>query len=194
MRKLLLLVLVGLFFGAKAQDHPVQKIGYADWEYIMGQLPAVKAIEAELKTHNAQLENQLKAKYEDIQAKYKAYQNMPANTPDPIKADKERELTSLQENFQKFQQEAQTSLQKKSAELYDPIYKKIGAATEEVAKENGYSFIMNPRLVNGGDVLLYVDEKFNISDLVLKKLGITPAAPGTTPAATTTTTTPVKKN
>ncbi|MBS1558258.1 MAG: OmpH family outer membrane protein [Bacteroidetes bacterium] len=188
MRTLLLLILCGVMVTAKAQDHPAQKIGYADTEYIMSQMPAVKTIESELKTHSAQLDNQLKAKYEDIQAKYKAYQNMPATTPEAIRADKERELTSLQENFQKFQQEAQSSLQKKSAELYEPVYKKIGAATEEVAKENGFSFIISPHILNGGDILLYTDEKFNISDLVLKKMGITPSAQPHTTA------TPVKKN
>jgi len=59
----------------------------------------------------------------------------------------------------------------------DPIYKKIGKAIEEVAKENGFTFIINPQLSNGGDILLFSDEKFNISDLVLKKLGVTPAPP-----------------
>ncbi|MBS1951973.1 MAG: Outer membrane protein H precursor [Cytophagales bacterium] len=186
MRTLLSLILCLTLVAVNAQEHTTQKIGYADTDYIMSQMPAVKTIESELKTHSAQLDNQLKAKYEDIQTKYKAYQGMPATTPEAIKADKERELTSLQENFQKFQQEAQSSLQKKQAELLDPIYKKIGAATEEVAKENGYSFIINPHLTNGGDVLLYTDEKFNISDLVLKKMGITPTAQ--------TPTTPVKKN
>jgi outer membrane protein len=42
---------------------------------------------------------------------------------------------------------------------------------------------------NGGDIILYNDEKYNISDLVLKKLGVTPAPP-----ATTTTATPTKKD
>jgi len=42
-------------------------------------------------------------------------------------------------------------------------------------------------LANGGDVLLYSDDKFNISTLVLKKLGVTPTA-------ATTPTTPVKNN
>ncbi|NOS90538.1 MAG: OmpH family outer membrane protein, partial [Cyclobacteriaceae bacterium] len=41
-------------------------------------------------------------------------------------------------------------------------------------------------------VILYSDEQYNISDLVLKKLGVTPApAAPATPA--TTTNTPVKK-
>jgi outer membrane protein len=79
--------------------------------------------------------------------------------------------------MQKFQQDAQSSYQKKQTDLMDPIYKKIGKAIEEVAKENAFTFIINPQLANGGDILLFSDEKFNISDLVLKKLGVTPVPP-----------------
>ena len=179
MRTLLVALFCGLLVTAHAQttDHPTQKIGYAESEYIMAQLPEFKKVESELKTHGSQLENQLKAKYEDIQSRIKAYQGMPATTPDAIKADKERELSALQENYQKFQQDAQSSFTKKQTDLMDPLFKKIGKAIEEVAKENGYSFIINPQLTNGGDILLFSDDKFNISDLVLKKLGVTPAAP-----------------
>jgi outer membrane protein len=179
MRTLLVALFCGLIITANAQtpEHPVQKIGYAESDYILSQMPEFKKIDSELKTHGAQLENQMKAKYEDYQAKLKAYQGMPATTPEAIKADKERELAALQENMQKFQQDAQSSYQKKQGELMDPIYKKIGKAIEEVAKENGFTFIINPQLSNGGDILLFSDEKFNISDLVLKKLGVTPAPP-----------------
>jgi outer membrane protein len=172
MRTLFLLLFSVVVINTQAQE--IQKIGYADWEYIFSQLPEFKQIDNELKTHGTQLENQLKAKYQDYENKVKAYQGMPATTPDAIKADKERELAALQESIQKFQQDAQTSLQNKQTALMDPVFKKVGKAIEDVAKENGYSFIINPQIVGGGDVLLYNDEKYNISNLVLKKLGVTP--------------------
>ena len=61
----------------------------------------------------------------------------------------------------------------------EPVYTKVGKAIEEVAKENGYSFILSPQIPAGGDILLYSDDKYNISTLVLKKLGITPTAAAT---------------
>jgi outer membrane protein len=186
MRTLFVILLCGTLFTAQAQT---QKIGYADWEYIFSQLPEFKQIDSDLKIHSEQLQNQLKAKQQDFEAKYKAYQGMPATTPDAIKADKERELQQLQEGFQKFQQDAQSSLQKKQADLMEPVYKKVGKTIEDVAKENAYTFIINPQTVGGGDILLYSDETYNISNLVLKKLGVTPA-----PAATNTTVPAVKKN
>jgi outer membrane protein len=170
-----LFLLLFCVFAVSAQAQETQKIGYADWEYIFSQLPEFKQIDNELKTHGTQLENQLKAKYADYETKVKAYQGMPATTPDAIKADKERELAGLQESIQKFQQDAQTSLQNKQTALMDPVFKKVGKAIEDVAKENGYAFIMAPQVMGGGDILLYSDEKYNVSNLVLKKLGVTPA-------------------
>lgn len=160
-------------WSANAQT-ATQKIGYADWEYIFTQMPEAKQIDAELKTHGAQLESSLTAKRQELEAKYKAYTAMPATTSDVIKADKERELNALNENIQKFQQDAQASFAKKQTDLMQPVFVKVGKAIEDVAKENGYSFIINPQLGAGSDILLYSDDKYDISDLVLKKMGITP--------------------
>jgi len=173
-RTLLFAIVLMAGFTAQAQQ-PTQKIGYADWENIFAQMPEAKQIDAELKTHSTQLENQLKAKSQEFEAKLKVYQSMPATTSDIIKADKERELQMMQESIQKFQQEAQASLGKKQSDLMEPIFDKVGKAIADVAKENGYSFIINPQLGPGTDILLYSDDKYDISDLVLKKMGITPA-------------------
>ncbi len=177
MRTLSFIILFVSALVAKSQpaDQPTQKIGYAETDYIMSQLPEFKKMDSELKTHYSQLQNQMKSKYEEYQAKLKIYETLPATTPDAIKADKERELAALQQSLEKFKQDAQTSYQKKQADLLDPVYKKIGNAIEEVAKENGFAFIINPQVANVGQILLARDEKFNISDLVLKKLGVTPA-------------------
>src|SRR5258706_6580150 len=177
MRTLSFIILFVSALVAKSQpaDQPTQKIGYAETDYIMSQLPEFKKMDSELKPHYSQLQNQMKSKYEEYQAKLKIYETLPATTPDAIKADKERELAALQQSLEKFKQDAQTSYQKKQADLLDPVYKKIGNAIEEVAHENGFAFIINPQVANVGQILLARDEKFNISDLVLKKLGVTPA-------------------
>ena len=176
MRLLFTVALLACAFGIQAQNAS-QKIGYAEWDYIFSQLPEYKQIDNDLKAHGVQLESQLKSKYTEYETKLKAYQNMPATTPDAIRTDKERELQGLQEAIQKFQQDAETSVRTKQSSMMEPVFTKVGKAIEEVAKENGYSFIINPQLIGGGDILLYSDEQYNISNLVLKKLGITPTTP-----------------
>ncbi len=172
----LVIILVSIQSLAQEQVGTSQKIGYADWEYIFSKMPESKQIDTQMKTHSSQLEAQLKAKYTEYEAKLKAYQTSASTMLDAVRKDKETELTQLQENIQKFQQDAQASISKKQSDLMEPVFAKIGKAIEDVAKENGYVFIINPQLVGGGDVLLYSDEKYNVSDLVLKKLGVAPVA------------------
>lgn len=169
---LLLLSIASTGFSQTPCDS-IQRIGYADSEYIISHLPDYKKIETELKTHATQLENQLKAKYEEYQVKVKAIRDFPPGTPEAVKNNEIREINLLQENIERFKEEAQSSMQKKTSDLMQPIYKRIGKAIEDVAKEKGYSFIISSQVINGGgDILLFASEKENISDLVLKKLGV----------------------
>jgi len=168
------MILIGstLVTHAQVTGQATQKMGYAETDYIMSQLPEFKKMDSELSSHYSQLQNEMKVKSDEFQAKVKSFQTLPASTPAVIRADKEKELATLKQALEKFKSEAQSSFQKKQSELLDPIYKKIGDAIEQVARENGYSFIINPRTASEGQIVLSYDERYNISDLVLKKLGV----------------------
>ena len=152
-----------------------QKIGHADWVYIFNHMPEMKEIQSALKTYESQLTAQLESKQQEFETKYKTYQELPANTPDAIRKDKEGELSYLKDTIRKFHLEAQQYIQKKESDLMTPVLAKIGKAIDEVARENGYAYIFNPQVSGGQDVLLFADEQYNISNLVLRKMGIAPA-------------------
>ena len=176
MRTLVILLFTLVSAGAFAQvPAQPQKIGYVDMDSIFSQLPQYKQVASDLKAHTAQLEAQFKAKSLEFETKYKAYQASAATMVDAVRKDKESELAQLQENIQRFQQDAQSSVQKKEADLMEPLIRKIGKAIKEVAKEHGFSFIINAQL-GGNDVLLFTDDKFDISGLVLKKMGVAAGA------------------
>jgi outer membrane protein len=158
-------------FGLHAQT--TQKIGYADVEYIFSQMPESKTIEAELQSLQNQLKKQIDTKLAEFQKKVAEYQQFGANVPESVRQNTERELRQMQENIEKLQQDAQMDMQRKQSQLMEPVYTKVGKAIEEVAKENGFSLILNNQ-ISGLDVILYGDEKLDVSDLVLKKMGITP--------------------
>ncbi len=136
----------------------------------------------ELKSLQTQLKNQIDAKYQEYQKKLADYQANLNTMIDAVRANTERELVQMQQNIEKLQQDAQTTVQAKQTQLMDPVFKKVGKAIEDVAKENGFTFILSQQ-IGGLDVILYGDEKMDISDLVLKKLGVTPkpAAPAPAP-------------
>jgi outer membrane protein len=163
-----------LFAGMSLQAQNV-KIGYADVDYILSQMPETKQVESELQSLNSQLQNQLQSKYQEYQQKAQAYQQQAPTMVDAIRQEKETELAQLEQRIQKLQADAQSTIQKKTSELMQPLYTKIGDSIEAVAKANGYSHILNGQ-VGGIDVVLYADEQFDVSDLVLKNMGITPQA------------------
>jgi outer membrane protein len=170
-------VLAAFVSNAQTPDSP--KIGFADVDYIFSQMPEAKQIETELKSMETQLRNNLDAKVKEFQAKLADYQKNAPTMLEAVKANTERELQMLQDNLTKLQQDAQTTIQTKNTQLMEPVYDKVGKAIDDVAKENGFTLILNQQ-IGGLDVILYGDEKADVSDLVLKKMGITPKTQPTT--------------
>ncbi len=154
-----------------AQDN--LKIGYTNADYVLSLMPEAKQIDAELKAYEKQLQNQIQAKYNNLQEKMTDYQTNAGSWDDLIRSDKEQEIQTLQQNIQQFSQDAETQMAKKRNTLLKPVYEKIGKAIEDVAVENNYSHIFSAGSP-GFDVLLYAREQDDVSDLILKKLGITP--------------------
>jgi outer membrane protein len=155
----------------KAQSAPL-KIGYTNVDYILSKLPEAKQIESELKTHEEQLGAQLQAKMKEFEGKYKTFMETQESLTPVIRNDKQNELQTLQTNIQKFQQEAEKSLQQKQVELLKPAYDKIQSSIDQVAKENGFTHIFSND-AGGVPILLYATEQDDISNLVLVNLGVT---------------------
>ena len=148
------------------------KIGYADVDYIFSKLPDAKQIESSLQAHQVQLQSQLKARYDEYKQKLAALNGMPADTPEAIQRDKMNELAQLEQRIQEFQQSAQESMENKRVQLLEPVYTKVGNAIKAVAEENKFDFILTAG-VGGTDIVLYAGEEHDVSELVLKKLGVT---------------------
>ena len=175
----LTLILTALLFSAEAQEAlpPTQpsplKIGYTNVEYILSFLPETKKIESEYVSFENQLKNQLAAKLEEFQQKVQTVQQGLEAMTEAVRNQKQLELQQLQKNFEQLQLDAQEKLANKHSSLLKPVYEKIQSKIEEVAKENGYTHVFNAK-TGGIPVLLYASEEHNISDQVLKKLGVSP--------------------
>lgn len=181
-----------MFVGMTANAQ--QKIGYTNVDYILNNLPDAKDIETKLKTEKAQYDKLLQDKVSDFQKKYEDYQkNAPSMSP-VIKADREKELQNQNNSIQEFQQNSEGALQQKQQQLLAPVLDKIDKTIKDVAKENGYTYVFNTDAGPGTTpILLVAPDADNISELVFKKLGVTP--PAKTAATTAPATTPaVKKN
>ncbi|MEZ0539432.1 OmpH family outer membrane protein [Fibrella arboris] len=163
------------------------KIGYTSMDYLLGQVPQAKDIQNQLTIQRTQLENESTRMQKEFQEKLQAYEKGGAQMSEVIRADREKELQGLQTRFQEFQKNAEATLQQKYQQLVSPVLQNIQKNIDAVAKENGYSHVFNLDAGAGTAViLLYAPEDGNISDMVLKKMGVTPkpaGTPATTPAA-----------
>ncbi|MDN5212528.1 OmpH family outer membrane protein [Fulvivirgaceae bacterium BMA12] len=163
-----------LFIGVNAGAQTgAPKIGFTSTEYILSLLPAAKEIQKELSDYNDQLSAQMKAKEKTFQEKFAAYQQTANTMTELIKKDKERELQSLEASLRQFQQDAQTSFADKQQKLLEPLLEEIRVAIQKVAEENNFTHILNSS-TGGLDVLLYAKEEYDVSNLVLAKLGVQP--------------------
>ncbi|MFL0162881.1 OmpH family outer membrane protein [Aquirufa salirivi] len=183
------LLAMGLVFGMAVMPLKAQiKIGFINADYILSQMPEAKQVEEDLKNTQKQYETLYQGKVKDFQDKLAVFEKLPASTADIIKQDREKELQNLQTSIQEFQQNSQSSLQKKQAQLLQPLLKKIEENMHAVANENAYTYVFNYDAGMGtAPILLHYPAEASISDLVLKKMGITPKPVTATPSAATTT-------
>lgn len=185
------------------------KLGYTNIDYVLAQTPEAKDIQNQLTIQRTQSENELKRMQKELEDKYGAYEKGAAQMSDVIRKDRETELQGLQGRIQEFGRTAETSLQTKYQQLVNPVVQKIQKAIDAVAKENSYTYVFNLDAgANTIPILLVAPEQDNITELVLRKMGIDPAkaaaaaaankqnpAPANRPAATgSSSTTAPRKN
>jgi outer membrane protein len=198
MRNKFLIAIFAFVVLATSNINAQQKIGYISLDYILAQMPEAKQVETELTATKTQYDNMYQSKVKDFQAKLADYEKNGSTMADVIKADREKELQGLQGSIEEFRQNSSTSLQKKQAQLLQPLLKKVEENMHAAAKENGYAFVFNYDAGQGTTpIVLHAPDDANISDLILKRMGITPkvlAPPTATPATTTPATGAPKKN
>lgn len=144
------------------------KVGTIDADYILGQMPEISLVEEGLKTYNTELQAELQItikKYEELIA---AYQASSSTFTEEEKTSKESEIMEVENEIKNFRQKASVLIQMKRNELTQPFYVKIDEAMKAVITAQGYTQIFNTS-ANG---LAFADPKFDITDAVLGKLGI----------------------
>ncbi len=175
MKNLLTLIFIVLLVGTLcAQEKPQpkqQNIAFADIDYILSALPEAKQLEEELNATRTRLQGDLEKKQKAFQELYASYQANAATMADTVRQKSENQLRTLNAELQQFPEEAQKTLENTRSLRMAPVYLKVGKAIEAVAMANGFSLII-PRALSGYDVILFADERKNVSDLVLQQLGV----------------------
>lgn len=176
MKKLFLLGLLAAGFVSHAQSQQkAEKVGYANMEYIISLLPEVKEIENELKSTQTDLKKQIETRQQELQKQYTDFSENMNTMVDTVRENKQRELQASIAELEEMQQNAQKTLENQHKLYMAPVYLQVNRVIAEVARENGFAVILNQQ-VSGYRFLLYNNEQVDISNLVLQKFGVDPAA------------------
>lgn len=164
--KLFVVILVA-GFSMNVQAQAGQKIGHVDFQELMSIMPGQDSINKALESYVGGLEAQLQAMQSEYESKINAYQANQATMSEIIRQTKEKEIVDLQQRIEAFNQQAQYEIQNKQVELSQPLIKKAQRAIESVAKENGFTYI-----INGNEQILLYKSGTDILPMVKKKLGL----------------------
>lgn len=150
--------------GLKVQAQ--SKIGYISVDELIGSMPEAKKADTTIEKYKEDLAKSQEDIRGEFQTKLAAYQKDSASMTQAKKDLATKELSDLYNRFQNYGQEAQQLLSLKNQEVYGPIQKKALQAVQDVAKENGYTYVIVK------ENLIVMPPSDDLLPLVRKKLGI----------------------
>ncbi len=166
-RILILFLFIGIATNISAQNK--QKFGHINSDKLLQMMPGIDSVQMKLEKYRTSLEKQLQSMQAEYETKLSNYMAEEATMSELVKQTKAKEINDLEGRIQAFQNSAQETYMKEQEKLLTPIIEKAQKAIDEVAEENGYSYIFDA-IPTG--TLLYTSDKDNIMPLVKKKLGI----------------------
>lgn len=164
---IVILALVCSVFAVQAQT----KVGHVNFSALVEMMPEADSIQAKLQTATAQWQQMLQDRELDYGKAVKELEAMSQNpaTQKEVLEVRSQEVQKLAAGYQELQRKANESLQKQQQDLLAPLIEKVQTSITEVAKANGYSYIMDNAEGSG---ILYSSDSNDIMPLVKAKLGL----------------------
>ncbi|MDD7915916.1 OmpH family outer membrane protein [Polaribacter ponticola] len=144
------------------------KVGTINSDYIMSLMPESQIVYNRAKAYGAKLDSLFDIKAQNFKTKVDAFRKSEKEMDEALKKTKVSEISALELDIKKYKDNGNKLMQLKQDELMRPLYKKLGDAINQVAKEQGYTQV----LTSTGNQFVYIDEKFDITKLVMNKLGV----------------------
>jgi outer membrane protein len=151
-----------------------QKFAYVDTKYILSHIPEYQTAQTEVNKLSTQWQKDIENKYESIAKLESALQAEKILLTDEMRKKREQDIeTRKQEakDMQKAKFGVDGELFKKREELVKPIQDQIYEAIQDVASTGALMVVFDK--ANHSN-MLYTNPKHDISDKVLKKMGLKP--------------------
>ena len=144
------------------------KIGYISTEELIGVMPEAEKATTQLQEYQAALQQQGNDYLAEFQEKDSLFGKDSAKLSPAAKELRRTGLIELYQKVQGWNQVMQQKLQEKQQELLIPIRNKALETIKVVAKESGYTYVLDQNSVivgpPGDDILALVKKKLNIKE------------------------------
>lgn len=159
-----LLILASFLMGTMLYSQ--NKLGTIDSDYIINLMPEAKIVIKMSQNYGKKLDSSFSIKLKEYQDKVTDFKKNEKEYGELMKKTIRNEIRDDELDIQKYQQNGKKLMQLKKNELMRPLYHKLNQAIGEIAKQNGYTQILTIQ----GNQFAYIDEKYDITELVMKKL------------------------
>jgi outer membrane protein len=150
-----------------------QKYAYIDSDFILGSVPEYKESKDKLDKLADRWTKEIEERYEVLKMKKDNFAREEVLLPTEEKAKRKEEIEKLETEamqMQKVRFGVNGDYFQKRQELIKPIQDKVYEAMQKVASKRNYSFVFDKANQSN---LIYADSKLDISEDVLKEMGIT---------------------
>ena len=144
------------------------KIAYVDPEQIIPNMPEYQAAKTELETLKTTMQKQLETEQQKAQQYYTVIMNKVQQgilAPAQQKAEEDK-LMKMQEELQRKAMKMEEDMMAKEQEMTKPMYDKFNEALKEIAKSEGYAYVIDKKL------LLYSEGGIDATEKLKTKLGV----------------------
>ncbi|MCB0407851.1 MAG: OmpH family outer membrane protein [Bdellovibrionales bacterium] len=164
MKKILLTAVLGLasvfVFGAMAET----KLGYVDMQKAIQATSTGKAAKAKLEKDFNKKKKELEKMEADLKKMSEDFEKKAMVLSDDVRGKKQAELQQEMMKYQKIVGQSQLEIQKKERELTMPIVKKLRDIIQDVAKNGGYTMILE----KSEQSVLWAKEDADLTNEVIK--------------------------
>ncbi len=167
MKQLKLLLIVLIVTVAITGNAQQAKIAYINSQQLLESMPAAKEANAQLIAYAGQFDSLYQGYTQEYQLLVNQIQG-DATMSEVAREAKIQDALMLEQRIQQYEQDSQQKLDKKKADLFQPIISSTTEIIKTVAKENGYTYVID----NSLSILIMAPEGDDILPLVKKKLNI----------------------
>ncbi len=166
-----IILITFLFFGTAFAFG--QKYAYIDSDFILGNVPEYKESKDKLDKLAERWTKEIEERYDALKAKKDNFAREEVLLPTEEKNKRKEEIAKLETEameMQKMRFGVSGDYFQKRQELIKPIQDRVYDAMQKVASKRNYTFVFDKANQSN---LVYADSKYDISDEVLKEMGIT---------------------